>query len=128
MPKLPPRPERPPLESTILAEIRHALGAAGIPNWRNNTGVLRDERGRPVRFGLAPGSPDLIIAHPLTITDRMVGHTVAILRGDEVKTPSGHLSPAQDAFRAAWERAGALYVLSRSPADSLAARHPLELL
>lgn len=128
MPKLPPRPERPPLESTILAEIRHALGAAGIHSWRNNTGMLRDATGRLVRFGLAPGSPDLIIAHPLTITPAMVGHTVAVLRGDEVKRPGASQTPEQLAFQGLWERAGALYVLSRSPADSLAARHPLELL
>ena len=48
-------------ESTIQAAIRKAIALDGRALvTRNNTGVLRDERGVPVRFGLGVGSADLV--------------------------------------------------------------------
>jgi hypothetical protein len=61
MPALPDRPTPKRTESTVLAEIRLALSRIpGVICWRNNTGALRDETGRLMRFGLADGSSDLI--------------------------------------------------------------------
>lgn len=48
-------------ESTILHGIRQALAREpSVICWRNNTGVLPDQRGIPVSFGLCEGSADLI--------------------------------------------------------------------
>ena len=61
MPDLPPRPAPRITESTVLAEIRAAISRVpGVIVWRNNTGALKDETGRLMRFGLASGSADLI--------------------------------------------------------------------
>lgn len=61
MPALPDRPTLRRTESTVQGEIRLALSRVpGVICWRNNTGALRDETGRMVRYGLADGSADLI--------------------------------------------------------------------
>jgi hypothetical protein len=40
--------------------IRALNDLPGVQAWRNNTGTLRDENGRPVQFGLCVGSSDVI--------------------------------------------------------------------
>lgn len=47
-------------ESNILNDCMIALSKSGATVFRNNTGVLKDANGRPVRFGLCPGSSDII--------------------------------------------------------------------
>lgn len=47
-------------ESNIQKQIMLAISEAGGRVWRNNVGVLKDKRGIPIRFGLCPGSSDLI--------------------------------------------------------------------
>jgi|WetSurMetagenome_2_1015567.scaffolds.fasta_scaffold62105_2 hypothetical protein len=50
-----------PRETDIVKAIRVALSTVpGLLLWRNNTGMLRDRNGTPVRYGLAVGSSDLI--------------------------------------------------------------------
>lgn len=43
-------------ESTLQATIRLEASRRGVYLWRNNSGVLPDQRGVPVRFGLANDS------------------------------------------------------------------------
>lgn len=51
----------PDTESDLMRRIRAALsGYPDVTLFRNNVGVLRDARGAFVRYGLAPGSADLI--------------------------------------------------------------------
>lgn len=47
-------------EANVLNDCLVALSNAGAMVWRQNTGVLKDARGRPVRFGLCVGSSDII--------------------------------------------------------------------
>lgn len=47
-------------EANILNDCMVALSSAGCMVWRNNTGVLPDKTGRPIRFGLCVGSSDII--------------------------------------------------------------------
>ena len=47
-------------EANILNDCMVALSEAGCMVWRNNTGVLPDKTGRPIRFGLCVGSSDII--------------------------------------------------------------------
>ena len=82
-------------ESHILNACLIALSAAGCLAWRNNTGVLPDRQGRPIRFGLCVGSSDIIGVAP-------DGKFLAI----ECKTAIGQPTDAQVRFLAAVRRQG----------------------
>jgi hypothetical protein len=81
-------------ESEVQARVRVAASQAGDVLWRNNTGVLKDERGVPVRFGLCNESKavndkckssDLIGIKRVLITKAHVGHTIGQFYAREVK-------------------------------------------
>ena len=99
---MPPNPE-----TSIVQRIR--LDAApDVRLFRNNTGVLPDRQGRPIRFGLAPGSSDLIGWRTLKVGERRLAVFVAI----EVKVPGArtqldHLRE-QESFVTAVRQAGGL--------------------
>jgi len=99
-------------ERNVQAEVRLEAGRLGIKLWRNNVGVLKDERGVPVRFGLANDSStlnstiksgDLIGWKPVLITQDMVGSTIAQFVSRECKLP-GWVYKGNDRERAqlAW--------------------------
>lgn len=95
-------------ETEIMRAVLVAVTA--LPEtmaWRNNTGVGVSQRGAVIRFSV-PGAPDILGVR------RGRGF------GIEVKTPAGRLSQQQAHFRAAWERAGGLYIVARSVDDALA--------
>ena len=109
-------------EETILQQrIRLALGT--LPNlriFRNNTGTLPDPRtGRPVQFGLAKGSADLIGWRTITVTPDMVGQQLAVFTSIEVKTPTGRLTPQQRTWLDAVTAAGGIASVVRSVQDAL---------
>lgn len=59
-----PKPARSRRASETL-ELVHPIRVAlncihGVRVWRNNVGMLEDRNGRPVRYGLAIGSADLV--------------------------------------------------------------------
>lgn len=61
---------------------------------RNNSGMLKDANGRPVKFGLGTGTSDLIGWRTITITPDMVGREVAVFTAIECKRPHyPHSSP-----------------------------------
>lgn len=73
-------------EARVQSQVRLAAPRHNMRLFRNNVGSLRDERGVPVRFGLANDSPslnarlktaDLIGWRRLTIAPEMVGYAVA---------------------------------------------------
>ena len=47
-------------EREVLAACMIKLSKLGARVFRNNTGVLQDKNGRPVKFGLCVGSADII--------------------------------------------------------------------
>lgn len=47
-------------ETQIMKEIMVVASQLGARLFRNNNGVLRNERGHYIRFGLGPGTSDLI--------------------------------------------------------------------
>lgn len=47
-------------EANIVNDCLISISKAGGLAWRNNTGVLQDKTGRPVKFGLCVGSSDII--------------------------------------------------------------------
>lgn len=108
-----PQPET---EQQIQQAIRLAIGgpSTGVTVWRNNTGALRDERGRLVRYGLCQGSADLIGFRRVVITSEMVGQRLAQFVAIEVKAGGGRLSPEQSNFLAVVAQAGGVAGVARS--------------
>lgn len=87
-------------ESRVQSRVRLEAPARGFRLFRNNVGVLRNEDGRPVRYGLANDSPavnkrlkssDLIGWRRVAVGDQVVAQFVALeckpadwrYRGDE---------------------------------------------
>jgi hypothetical protein len=103
-------------EQSIQQAIR-LLSRGTIRLFRNNVGALRDATGRLVRYGLAPGSSDLIGWRTITVTPDMVGQTVAQFVAIEVKD-RGRATPEQLTFIEAVTRAGGLAGVARSPDDA----------
>lgn len=100
-------------EGEIQDAVRLALAEVpGLVLWRNNVGMAEHWTPRGVqrtRYGLAPGSADLIGC--------LNGRFVAL----EIKTPTGRLTPEQKTWLALVERHGGLTAVVRSADDALAA-------
>lgn len=106
-------------ELAIQNAIRLEHGAGPARLWRNNTGALKDQTGRLVRYGLCPGSSDLIGLRSVTITPDMVGQTFAVFTAIEVKD-QGRPTPQQQAFIAMVQAVGGLAGVARSTEDARA--------
>lgn len=87
----------------LVNDILLAVSPLGMA-WKNNTGVLRDQTGRPVRYGL-PGSSDVLAC----IRGRFVGI--------EAKVGADRQRQNQSDFAAAIRAAGGIYILARSVDD-----------
>lgn len=102
--------EAAPIETDILKEIMVALGnEPDLRIWRNNVGALSDVTGRVVKYGLCPGSADLIgILRP--------GRFFAL----EVKTDRKGSKPSDDQINWAIvvREMGGFYAVVRSVADA----------
>jgi len=105
-------------EQHIQQHIRIACSTGQTRLFRNNTGTLRDQHGRPVQFGLAKGSADLIGWTTRTITPDMVGQQVAVFTSIEVKTATGRLRPEQQQWLDAVQSAGGIAGVARSVEDA----------
>lgn len=123
MPKLPPRPIPLRRESNVLAEVRAQLANSGLVSWRNNVGMLRDERGVPVRYGLCEGSADIISCVPTALACPSCGAAlppVGRFVGIEVKGPNTPTSPEQFAWARIVERSHGTSGFAYSATDAAA--------
>jgi hypothetical protein len=107
-------------EQSIQQHIRLTCSTGNTRLFRNNTGTLRDQHGRPVSFGLCKGSADLIGWTTRTITPEMVGQQVAVFTSIEVKAASGRLRPEQRQWLDAVQAAGGIGGVARSVDDARA--------
>jgi hypothetical protein len=105
-------------EQQIQQHIRLACGTGDTRLFRNNTGTLRDQHGRPVQFGLCKGSADLIGWKRVTVTEEMVGQRIAVFLSIEVKTATGRLRPEQQQWLDAVQAAGGIAGVARSVEDA----------
>jgi len=107
-------------ETDLQQRIRLALGTTPhLRLFRNQVGQLPDPRtGRPVQFGLARGSADLIGWRTVTITPDMVGTRLAVFTSIEIKTPTGRLTPQQHAWLGTVRSAGGIAGVARSVRDA----------
>lgn len=90
----PKRPHEPASEGYVQSRVRLEAAQKDILLFRNNVGALLDERGVPVRYGLANDtaamnkrikSADLIGIRRVTVTPDMVGHVLGLFVSREVK-------------------------------------------
>ena len=79
-----------------------------------NPGDVLLRRPSYLSWGLAPGSSDIIGMTPVVITDEMVGRTLAVFTGVEVKTPTGPERKDQKTFRLAVNEFGGIVRVIRS--------------
>jgi hypothetical protein len=108
-----------PSEQSIQQHIRITCSTGATRLFRNNTGTLRDQHGRPVQFGLCKGSADLIGWKQVTVTPEMVGQQVAVFLSIEVKTPTGRIRPDQQQWLETVQSAGGIAGVARSVEDAL---------
>ena len=88
--------------------------------FRNQVGQLPDLRtGRPVQFGLAKGSSDLIGFKTIEVTPDMIGQKLAVFTSIEVKTAKGKLSPMQHNWLSCVKQAGGITGVARSVQDAI---------
>ena len=105
-------------EAGVQSAIRLALGKyPGVKAFRNSVGQYRTEDGRVIRYGLLPGSGDLIGWRTVLITPDMVGRHIAQFMSIEVKTPKGAVRPDQVLWAENVRRAGGIAVIARSVED-----------
>ena len=83
-------------EKAAQTEVIMEATRKGARLWRNNVGCLTDERGVPVRYGLANEtaglnkivkSSDLVGLKPVVITPQLVGCTLGVFVAREMKAP-----------------------------------------
>lgn len=102
-------------ESEIQNAIRLALGRLDyVVMWRNNVGMLEAEGGHRVRYGLAPGSSDLV---GIVRMHDGLGRFFAL----EVKTPIGRVHDDQERWLRLVRAKGGYGAIVRSVEDALAA-------
>lgn len=104
-------------ETNIMNKIMLAMSKKGWLVWRNNVGLFKTPDGkRSINIGVK-GSPDIMAIKPTVITPDMVGQTVGIFVGVEVKTATGRQSEAQKKWQGVAESKGIEYILARSEDD-----------
>ena len=108
-------------ESQIQAEILRAICCrTDVRLFRNQVGCAQSD-GRWIRYGLTPGSADLIGWQSVTVTPEMIGRKLAVFTSIEVKAhATGRLTPQQDNWRRVVSSAGGAAGVARSVAEAAA--------
>lgn len=108
-------------ETSLHRSVMLALSDVHTRAWRNNNGVgwqgssftIRNRRlvqgaARYVRYGLAPGSSDVIGVRTMQVTANMVGKRVAVPLMIETKTEDQRLSTDQKSWLAMAHKLGCI--------------------
>lgn len=103
-------------ETRIQNDIMTALSADGALVWRQHVGKFRPIYGDPntvINVGV-PGMADVAAVVPVTITPDMVGRTIGVYVGLEIKTATGKQREAQKLWQYALKKRGGIYLIARS--------------
>jgi hypothetical protein len=102
-------------ESSIQKAIILALNSRDdVRVFRNNVGFVITNDGRPLHFGLLPGSGDLIGWKKHRVTQGDVGKELAVFLSVEVKGERGRVSEAQRNWKNQVVKNGGIAVIARS--------------
>lgn len=84
-------------EAQVQADVMRACGShPDVRLFRNSVGGAKLADGRFLRYGLTPGSADLIGWRSIVITPEMVGMRVAVMASLEIKRPGrAYVRPEQ---------------------------------
>ena len=104
------------IESDVVAGLLQVFSCLpGVKVWRQNTGCLLDDHGRPVRFGVRGGAD---VSGLVAVWVR--GRKLGIRLETEAKHPDGgDWSDDQRVFCAMIKSEGGIYILTRSVEDGL---------
>ena len=107
-------------ERDVKQDVKKALAKLrpDVVLWRNNTGAYK-VGDRWIRYGLYPGSADLIGIFPRVITQSDVGKTIGQFVAGETKSTTGTVRPNQREWRDTVLAAHGLYDVWRSAEDAL---------
>ena len=97
-------------EQSIQQLIRQRAAGMNVRLFRNNVGVLRDERGQYVTYGLCVGSSDLVGDCPI--------NGLAVFVAVEVKAPGKRATIEQEAFISSVNARGGGIALSCDSVES----------
>ncbi len=102
-------------EAAIQNDIVAALQSKDNKIWENYTGTVRALT-NDTTFQVGDiGSPDIILIQPVTVTAAMVGKTVGLFVGIEVKDHKGTQRETQEKWQANCDHhCQAIYILARS--------------
>ena len=101
-------------ETDILREILE-LSRGPVRLFRNNVGF---DAGNKVRYGLKPGSSDLIGWRTIEISEHHIGRKIAVFTAIEVKTPTGRVKEEQQRFVDYVDECGGISGICRSVTEA----------
>lgn len=106
-------------EIPIMRRVMYALSQLpGVRVFRNNVGVAKYDNGQRVKYGLIPGSSDLIGWRTITVTPDMVGREIAVFVAIETKAPGGHITNKQDNFITRVKKSGGIAGIVKSEEEA----------
>jgi len=103
--------------SSKMFRFNVGMAWTGDKMMRLKNGDMLIKNPRPFKAGPPKGYPDLSGWTPVTITKDMVGKTVAVFTGCEVKTDKGRTSPKQAAFLSCVRSDGGIAFVARNDKD-----------
>lgn len=105
-------------EKQIQSEIHTGL-IGDTHLFRNNVGTATTSTGSVIKFGLCPGSSDLIGWTTIEITPEMIGRRIAVFTAIEVKSATGRASDKQKKFIKRIHDCGGIAGVARSLDDAV---------
>lgn len=111
-------------EAEIQRRVMVDVSKEGTRIFRNNVGdalfeIPGTDKKRRVKYGLHPGSSDLIGWTPRVITAEDVGKTVAVFTALEVKRPGKNPTESQERFLDAVRAGGGIGAIVRSAVEAV---------
>jgi len=99
--------------TNLLKEIMRTA-PANVRLFQNDQGNVETVDGRRIKYGLLPGSGDLVGWCTLTVQPEMVGRQIAVFLSVEGKTPNDRVRPQQQNWLEIVRAQGGMAFVARS--------------